>query len=147
MNYKTIFLFSIKVLIIFLLCTCCTSKADAEKTVFYRAINKNDTALLNIHIDEAGFYGQYEIRYGGSGKDSGDVKGTIKHDTLSGDFYYRPYGGGRRKRVPFAALRSHGKLFLGSGAIGDYMNIPHYIPPVKYNNPKFIFEPVNDSVK
>ena len=139
---KTTFLF------IFLITTTllsCISKEgkDNFKHVIYRAVNNKDTALLSIKINDKRFYGHYEISNYKTGKDSGDVRGDIKGDTLRGDFHYISYGGGW-KRIPIALLKRENKLFLGSGLIGTYLNLPCFIPgtPIDYNNSKFIFEKI-----
>jgi len=111
--------------------------------VIYRAVNNKDTAILAINKSNKRFYGRYEISYYRVGKDSGDVRGDIKGDTLRGDFHYIS-NGGSWKRIPIALLKKQNKLFLGSGVIGTYMNLPCFIPgtPIDYNNSKFVFEEI-----
>ncbi|OYX84897.1 MAG: hypothetical protein B7Y83_06640 [Flavobacteriales bacterium 32-34-25] len=82
--------------------------------------------------------------YGGSRKDSGEIRGIISGDTLKGSFYYSSYGGGTLKRYPVAMLKRENKWLLGKGVISIYMGIPSYLKtePIDYSDPKFIFEEV-----
>ncbi|MFD2942975.1 hypothetical protein [Flavobacterium notoginsengisoli] len=128
-----------------LLIVSCNSKENKEKYnhKLYRAVNNKDTAVLDIHINNKRFYGRYEISRYGYGKDSGDVKGDLRGDTLRGDYYYISFGG-NWKRIPIALLQKDHKLFLGNGVIGTYFNLPCFVPevPIEYNNSEFIFEEV-----
>ena len=130
-------------LFVCLLLASCNSKEDKEKynRQLYRAVNNKDTAVLDIHINDKRFYGRYEISHYGAGKDSGDVRGHLRGDTLRGDFHYISFGGGW-KRVPLALLKKDGKLYLGKGVIGTYFNLPCYVSevPIEYTNPEFLFE-------
>ena len=140
----------IMVSVLFAFLMSCNSK-EAKKDynhVVYRAVNNKDTAILAINKNNKRFYGRYEISYYRVGKDSGDVRGDIKGDTLRGDFHYIS-NGGSWKRIPIALLKKQNKLFLGSGIIGTYMNLPCFIPgtPIEYNNSKFVFEEVKSIEK
>ncbi len=126
-----------------LLIVSCNSKEDKEKYnhQLYRAVNKKDTAVLDIHINDKRFYGRYEIWHYGVGKDSGDVRGDLRGDTLRGDYHYISFGG-TWKRVPLALLKKDQKLFLGTGVIGTYFNLPCYVPeiPIDYKESGVVFE-------
>ena len=139
---------TVSVLLAFLM--SCNSKEEKKdyNHVVYRAVNNKDTAILAINKSNKRFYGRYEISYYRVGKDSGDVRGDIKGDTLRGDFHYIS-NGGSWKRIPIALLKKQNKLFLGSGIIGTYMNLPCFIPgtPIDYNNSKFVFEEVKSIEK
>lgn len=136
----------IMVSVLFAFLMSCNSKEEKKdyNHVVYRAVNNKDTAILAINESNKRFYGRYEISYYRVGKDSGDVRGDIKGDTLRGDFHYIS-NGGSWKRIPIALLKKENKLFSGSGAIGTYMNLPCFMPgiPIDYNNSKFVFEEVN----
>jgi hypothetical protein len=129
----------------FIILVSCNSKEGKDKYnhIVYRAVQNSDTAILSIYINDKRFYGQYEISNYKIGKDSGDVRGILKGDTLRGDFHYISYGGGW-KRIPLALLKKENKLFLGSGIIGTYLNLPCFMPgtPIDYDNSKFIFEEI-----
>jgi hypothetical protein len=133
----------IAVFILFVLLISCNSKEGKDKynRVFYRAVNGKDTAILDIKINDKRFYGRYEILYHKYGKDSGDVRGDMRGDTLRGDFHFIS-NGGSWKRAPIALLKKENKLILGKGVIGTYFNLPLFIPeiPIEYNNSEFIFE-------
>lgn len=123
----------------------CADGNNKEKQFYYRAVNNKDTALLSfIKLEDNRFFGQYEIIYGESRKDSGEVRGIISGDTIKGSFYYQPYGGGVLKRYPIALLKRKKKLLLGKGVISVYMGIPSYLKgePIDYSNPEFVFEEV-----
>ena len=135
-------LYVISLLFIFLI--SCNSKEEKDKYnhAFYRAVNGKDTAILEININDKRFYGRYEILYHKIGKDSGDVRGDIKGNTLTGDFHYIS-NGGSWKRVPLALLKKENKLLLGNGVIGTFMNLPCFIQgTLNFNDPKFVFEEV-----
>ncbi|WP_343694120.1 hypothetical protein [Flavobacterium sp.] len=137
MNLKSI-LFSFLILTVVV---SCNSKEEKDKynRILYRAVNNKDTAILDININDKRFYGRYEISYYGVGKDSGDVRGDIKKDTLRGDFHYIS-NGGSWKRIPLALLKKDDKLILGNGVVGTYMSLPCFIPgTLNYKDPKFVF--------
>jgi len=137
---KQIFLYLFIITIILFSCNSKEQK-DNFKHVVYRAINNKDTATLSININEKRFFGHYEISRHRFGKDSGDVRGDMKGDTLRGDFHYIGYGGSW-KRIPLALLKKENKLFSGTGVIGTYLNLPCFMPetPIDYSNPEFVFE-------
>jgi hypothetical protein len=145
-GFKTTFLF---IAFVIMLLSACNSKDKNADRQIYQAIHNKDTAILSIWINKERFHGQYEIRYYKTGKDSGDVRGSVINDSLlRGDFHYHSYGGGM-KRVPIALLHKQNKLFLGTGVIGTIFNLPCYVPevPIDYSNPDFVFEPVASSKK
>ncbi|MFB3386934.1 hypothetical protein [Flavobacterium sp. LAR06] len=135
----------IAVSILFAFLMSCNSKEEKDKynRVFYRAVNGKDTAILDIKINDKRFYGRYEIVYHNLGKDSGDVRGDMKGDTLRGDYHFIS-NGGSWKRIPIALLQKDNKLILGKGVIGTYFNLPLFIPeiPIEYNNSEFVFEKI-----
>lgn len=116
---------NIAILFISLLIISC--KTEKSEEVFYKAVNGEDMALLSLTIGENYFFGQYEVRYGRSSKDIGEVRGNIFGDTLKGKFKYLSYGGSN-KIAPFVLLKHNKVLKIGSGSISTYMNIPFYIP-------------------
>jgi hypothetical protein len=121
----------------------CTSKEDKYNRVFYRAVHDKDTAILDLNINGKRFFGRYEILYHEFGKDSGDVRGDFRGDTLRGDFHYIS-NGGTWKRIPIALLKKNNKLILGKGVIGTYFNLPLFLPdvPIEYSNSEFVFEKI-----
>jgi hypothetical protein len=123
----------------------CNSKEEKDKynRVLYRAINNKDTAVLDLNINDKRFYGRYEVTYYKIGKDSGDVRGDLKGDTLRGDFHFIS-NGGSWKRIPIALLKKENKLILGTGVIATYFNLPCFMPgvPIEYDNSKFVFEKI-----
>ena len=123
----------------------CNSKEEKDKYnhVLYQAVSDKDTAIIAIYMNAKRFYGRYEISYYKIGKDSGDVRGDITGDTLRGDFHFIS-NGGSWKRIPIALLKKENKLFLGSGIMGTYMNLPCFLPgTLDYKDPKFVFNEVN----
>ncbi|MFL9829234.1 hypothetical protein ACSV4D_07445 [Flavobacterium sp. ARAG 55.4] len=131
-----------------IVCAVFYSCADANKEgeyFYYRAINDRDTALLRYtKLEDNRIFGQYEVIYSQSRKDSGEIRGIISGDTLKGSFYYHPYGGGVLKRYPVALLKRENKLLLGKGVISIYMGIPFFLKgdTIDYSNPEFIFEEI-----
>jgi len=122
-------------------CTSKEAKHDQVKKLYY-SVNKSDTAQLNIVLNEKEFYGQYEINYGGLYKDSGDVSGVIKRDTLKGTYRYQHYGTEAWHRIPISLLKKENKLIMGIGVMEIYMNMTFFkkTVPIDYQNPKFVFE-------
>jgi len=140
MNLKSLF-FLVLILSIIISCNSKEDKSNYNQVV-YQAITDKDTAVLTVNINDKRFYGSYEISYYKIGKDSGDVRGDIKGDTMRGDFHYIS-NGGSWKRVPLALLKKENKLFLGNGVIGTYFNLPCFIDgTLSYKDPKFVFEEV-----
>lgn len=144
-SFTTIF-----IIVLIIVLSACNSKEknlNSDRQI-YQAVHNKDTAILTIAMNKTRFHGQYEIKYYQFGKDSGDVRGDIVGDTLKGNYHFYS-NGGSMKRVPLALLKKQNKLFLGTGVIGTYMNLPCYVPevPIDYSNPDFIFEPVNQPSK
>ena len=132
----------VTVSLLFAFLMSCNSKEEKYKYnhIVYQAVNNKDTAILAIKINEKRFYGRYERSYYRNGKDSGDVRGEVRGDTLRGDFHYISNGGGW-KREPLALLKKENKLFLGSGVMGTYMSLPCFLPgTLNYKNPEYIFK-------
>ncbi|MCV9930147.1 hypothetical protein OIU83_20985 [Flavobacterium sp. LS1R49] len=137
---------SLFVITLLLLLYSCNSKENQfkEKQTFYQAVNANkDTALLSIVVNKTRFYGQYEIKYGRTTKDSGSIKGNIKDNVFLGEYYCRPYGG-NLKRVPIALLRKDNKLFLGNGVVTTFLGLPCFATdvPISYSDAEFVFEEI-----
>lgn len=120
----------------------CKKKNFKDDHVSYRAINGRDTALLDIVIDKNRFYGQFEMIYGKSGKDSGAIRGQIYGDTLKGLYEYRSYGGSNSRR-PIVFLNRDGKYHLGKGLPTTFVGIPFFVKdvPIDYEI-GFVFEEV-----
>lgn len=119
-----------------------------EEVALYRAINGKDTAFLSLSTSKNRFWGQYEVRYGKMGKDSGEVRGEYIGDTLRGVFKYLSFGGSL-KQTPIALLKKDNKLILGKGVVSSLLDMPIYMSeiPIDYNNPEFVFEEINKSSK
>ena len=141
MNIRSL-LFLISIVILIVSCNSKDKKSE-YKQIVYHAINDKDTAILTININDKRFFGRYERFYYQQGKDSGDVRGDIKGDTLRGDFHFIS-NGGSWKRIPLALLKKENKLYLGSGIITTYFNLPCFMPgtPIEYHNSKFVFEEI-----
>jgi hypothetical protein len=137
-----IILFS--VLLISLPYGCNKEKKFNKKEFFYRAIKGTDTAFLSLSLTEKHFTGNYEIRYGTVGKDSGDVRGKISGDTLLGLYNYTTYGG-NNNIIPIALLRKGNKMYWGKGLAMSVMNVHFFSKdvPMDYNNSEFVFKMIN----
>lgn len=134
---------TIILLLIFTLLFACDLKKTKNNYTYYRAVNGKDTAFLKLGKDQNRFWGQYEIRYGKMGKDSGSVRGEFLGDTLRGTFSYLSFGG-NWKKTPIALLKKNDTLLLGKGVAAILMDMPIYLPeiPIDYSNPEFIFEKI-----
>jgi hypothetical protein len=109
------------------LCSCQTNEPTASKTkTLYTSVYKNDTASLKLHSSDKEFDGQMEINYNGLYKDSGDVNGIIKGDTLKGTFYFQHYGIEKKERIPISLLKRGSKLIMGVGSMEIYMNMTFF---------------------
>lgn len=131
---------------VFAVAGCNNERVSSKETkLLYRAINKDDTANLNVILKDKEFYGQYEINYHGDFKDSGDVNGIVKGDTLLGTYHYQHYGIQEWYRIPIALLKKNHKLMMGVGSMEIYMNMTFFTKsiPIDYQHPMFIFEKVH----
>lgn len=131
--------------VVILIASCGTPAADINgEKVLYSAVDKTDTARLNIILTDKVFEGQYEISHDGVYKDSGDVNGVVKGDTLKGTFHYQSYGIKKWYRIPIALLKKEEKLIMGTGSMQIYMNMTFFNKkiPIDYQHPKFVFERV-----
>jgi hypothetical protein len=110
----------------------------------YVAYLNADTAFATMEISKALFKGVLEIRYKSGYKDSGNVKGFVKGDTLMGEYHYQKYWFPVWKRDPIIFLKKGSKLIMGKGIVKYTMGIPHYnnLYPVDYTQSKhFVFIP------
>ncbi|MGY4384732.1 hypothetical protein ACVWYN_001766 [Pedobacter sp. UYP24] len=108
----------------------------------YTAYRKGDTALLLLNHSKSIFRGTLEISYQSTFKDSGNVRGFIKGDTLIGDFNYRHYRQPTWYRDPIRLLKKGNKLIMGKGLPRLTVGIPNFNPsvPVDYNeNTQLVF--------
>jgi len=136
---KLIFLIAV----IFCLYSCNKKENNGTVRKFYKASQGDSIAYLSLVFTKNTFYGEYEIRYGQLGKDSGAVRGNRYRDTLKGDFCYRSYGGDI-KRTPFVLLEKNPNLKLGTGIMSTYMTIPFYVKgSLKFKESNFLFEPID----
>tara|TARA_R110000868_G_scaffold53163_3_gene167179 strand:- start:17251 stop:17694 length:444 start_codon:yes stop_codon:yes gene_type:complete len=131
-------------IVVFLIVMGCQSN-KANDYQFYQAVKDKDTALLKLAEFDNKFYGQLEIRYGGVGKESGEVRGEQIGDTLKGKFDYRTYGGSK-KWAPFVLLRRGTTFKMGSGVATTFMNIPLFIDgTLKFEDSDFQFERIDNT--
>ena len=127
-------------------CSADSGNVDENKPkIAYHSIYKNDTASLKLRLGEKAFDGQLEINYNGLYKDSGDVNGIIKGDTLKGTYYFQHYGIDKWERIPISLLKKEEKLIMGVGAMEIYMNMTFFkkTEPIDYKKVKFTFEKTN----
>ncbi|WP_432712964.1 hypothetical protein [Pedobacter sp.] len=124
----------------------CTSKEAEKKHAkrSYIAIDGTDTAWLKVLITDARFKGKLEINFNNRYKDSGDVKGDVKGDTLLGDYHYFHYGL-EWKRKAISLLKKNNTLVMGEGLQRVYLEIPFFSAevPIKYDSVKFVFRLVD----
>lgn len=130
--------------LIMITCGCRNGQKTDETEVktLYNAVNKTDTAMFNIKLIDKTFYGQLEINYRGLYKDSGDVTGIVKGDTLKGTFRFQHYGVKIWHSIPIALLKKDNKLIMGEGAMEIYMGMYYFKKnkPIDYQTPKFVFQ-------
>ena len=135
--------FSFAVLFIGIL-SCNQNHPKRNPATKYTAHLNNDTAFATMEISQALFKGVLEIRYKNGYKDSGDLKGFVKGDTLMGEYHYQKYWFPVWKRDPIIFLKKGDKLIMGKGTVKYTMGIPHYnnLYPIDYTETKhFVFVP------
>lgn len=109
----------------------------------YIAHHDIDTAIALIDLSENSFKGLLEINYHGAFKDSGEVKGVVKGDTLIGDYHFQHYKLPKWFRKPITFLKKGDKLIMGEGVLKLTVGIPHFHPaiPIDFDeNKRFVFE-------
>ncbi|TKC09397.1 hypothetical protein [Pedobacter frigoris] len=122
-----------------------TGYEDVSKNpiIRYVADNNGDTAIATIEmLSPATFKGVLEIRYRGAYKDSGDIRGVVRGDTMIGDYNFQHYGLPKWNRNPLALLKRGDRLIMGEGMVMYTVGIPHYNPntPIDYDESKrFVF--------
>lgn len=124
--------------------SCNQNHKKAIPATKYTASLNGDSALATLEISKALFKGVLEIRYKTGYKDSGDVKGFVKGDTLMGEYHFQKYWFPVWKRNPIIFLKKGNKLIMGKGIVKYTMGIPHYnkLYPVDYTESKhFVFTP------
>lgn len=108
----------------------------------FTASHNGDTAIAILKISKSIFKGQLEIKYKRGYKDSGDVKGSVKGDTLIGDFHFKRYGI-QWKRDPIIFLKRGNKLIKGEGVIKYTFGFPGFNRkiPIDFNEKNvFVFK-------
>lgn len=108
----------------------------------YTAVLEGDTAILWLQQSVATFKGQLEIHYHQGYKDSGEVKGGIRGDTLFGDYLFQTYGLSKWNRNPLMLLKREDRLVMGSGEHKLTMGIPHFNRRFPFNfdeRKRFVF--------
>jgi len=139
---RIVTLCSILIVIIWLAsCGNGTNKPTQLNYGKYIAYNRGDTAIALLNISKKIFSGSLEINYHGAYKDSGEVKGIVKDDTLIGEFHFLHYQL-EWKRKPLALLRKKDKMIMGEGFTKFTVGIPHFDPQVPINfdeNERFVF--------
>lgn len=98
--------------------------------------------MLNIYLTGKEFYGQLEINYKGLYKDSGNVTGIVKGDTLKGTYRYRHYCIETWHSIPIALLRKGNRLVMGKGETEIYAGMRYFRKDIAidYQDPKFVFK-------
>ena len=129
-------------LIGFLLLSCNDHYPVATRTA-YIAVKTSDTARAILEILPGTFKGTLEISYHGVYKDSGNVKGVVKGDTLVGEFNYQQYHLPTWMRKPFNLLKKEDKLIMGEGIIKYTFGRVHFDTkaPIVYSDTGFVFVP------
>lgn len=120
--------------------------ADHLDSAIFILEGVQDTGKLLIKHTKSTFRGVLEITYNATYKDSGDVRGAIKGDTLIGDFSYQHYGLPKWIREPIVFLRRNNELIMGKGATVFTAGIPHFDPsvPIDFSDVKrLVFKPAN----
>lgn len=116
---------------------------DPRYTACYRAIFETDTAYLTVDTSKKQMIGYLKIIYGKQHKVyDGQVKGTIKGDTLQGHFDFRENKVSKWYRNPVAFLRKNRNLTMGVGQTVMRWGSPFFDEkvPIDYESGRFVFE-------
>jgi len=113
----------------------------AKPQARYTAIKNLDTAKLSVDIAPSTFKGVLQINYDQTYKDSGDVQGIVKGDTLIGDYSYKHYKLRLWKRKPIALLKKGDTLIMGEGIIKNTFGRIYFdqTVPIRYSDSSFVF--------
>ncbi len=122
-------------------CTEQSSKQTIRETTKYIAFKDQDTAKAELYISKEIFKGILEID-NGTAKDSGEVKGVVKGDTLIGDYSFQRYGLKQWKRKPVVFLKKDDLLIMGEGKTVNTWGRIHFDPtvPIRYTDSNFVFK-------
>jgi hypothetical protein len=115
---------------------------DPSKFTCYIAINKSDTAWLDIDTSERKIKGLFTMSYGGKKKLHGQLKGTIKGDTLNAHYDFKVNKVDKWYRNPVSFLRKDNQLVMGVGEIVMVWGSGVFKEgvPVDYDKGRFVFE-------
>ncbi len=107
----------------------------------YIAIKESDTARAILEILPGTFKGTLEINYHGIYKDSGNIKGVVKGDTLIGEFNYQQYRLPAWMRKPLNLLKTKDQFIMGEGRVKYTFGRVHFDPkvPMIYSDTNFVF--------
>lgn len=115
---------------------------DPSKFNCYIAINKGDTAWLDIDTTDQKIKGLLTMSYGGKKRYHGEIKGTIKNDTLNAHYDFKVNKVDKWYRNPVSFLRKDNKLIMGVGDIVMVWGSGVFKEgvPVDYDKGRFVFE-------
>lgn len=117
---------------------------QAKHTVCYRAIDGADTAWLKIDTAANHMIGFFEFNYANQKRYAGQVKGTLKGDTLKGHYDFKVNKVDKWYRNPVAFLKRDGKLIMGVGNFNMVWGSAFFDEkvPIDFDKGKFVFERV-----
>ncbi|RZJ74932.1 MAG: hypothetical protein EOO47_20445 [Flavobacterium sp.] len=115
---------------------------DESKLVCFLAIDGKDTAWLSIDTSHKLINGYFKMSYAGTKKMDGQIKGSIKGDTLKANYDFKVNNVDKWYRNPVAFLEQDGKLTMGVGEINLVWGTPHFNEkvPIDYEKGRFVFE-------
>ena len=115
---------------------------DTSKLICYIAINRGDTAWLDIDTSDRKIKGLFTMSYGGKKKLFGKLKGTIVNDTLNAHYDFMVNKVDKWYRNPVSFLKKDNKLMMGVGEIVMVWGSGVFKEgvPVDYNKGRFVFE-------
>lgn len=114
---------------------------DKSKLICYMAIDKGDTAWLQIDTTDRKIRGLFTMSYGGIRKMDGQVEGTINGDTLKGHYDFKVNKVDKWYRNPVAFLKKDNKLLMGVGEIIMVWGTGHFDQkvPIDFDKGRFVF--------
>ncbi|RZL45216.1 MAG: hypothetical protein EOP00_17925 [Pedobacter sp.] len=118
---------------------------DKSKLICYMAIDKGDTAWLNIDTTGRRVNGLFAMSYGGVKRYDGQIKGTINGDTLKTHYDFKVNKVDKWYRNPVAFLKKENKLIMGVGEIVMVWGSGFFDEkvPIDYDKGRFVFEKVS----
>lgn len=122
---------------------------DQKTTICYTAIDQTDTAWLKIDTAGHEILGVLDFNYANKKHYKGQIKASLKGDTLKGHYDFKVNNIDKWYRNPVAFLKKDTTLIMGVGDVTMIWGSPFFDQktPIDYNKGRFVFKQTGCVIK